>query len=59
VIAGSKNSYNDEEALPGIQRYVLEHIQDLDRLLADVERAEATVSGKKCEWGVQRLTVVG
>jgi hypothetical protein len=27
---GPKTDYNGEEALPGIRRYVLEHIQQLD-----------------------------
>jgi hypothetical protein len=56
---GPKTDYNGEEALPGIRRYVLEHIQQLDRVLADIERAGATVSGKKCFWGMDRLGVVG
>jgi len=28
----------------------MEHLQNLDNLLADVERAEATISGEKSDW---------
>jgi hypothetical protein len=56
---GPKTDYGGEEALPGVRRYVLEHVQQMDRVLADVERAGATVSGKKCYWGMDRLTIVG
>lgn len=56
---GPRSDYGNEEALPGIRRYVLEHIIQLDAVLADVERAGATVSGAKCHWGKDRLVVVG
>jgi hypothetical protein len=56
---GPKTDYGGEEALPGIRRFVLEHVQQMDRVLADVERAGATVSGKKCFWGMDRLGIVG
>lgn len=56
---GPKTDYEGEEALPGVRRYVLEHIQQLDAVLADVERAGGTVSGLKCYWGHDRLGVVG
>jgi hypothetical protein len=59
TVGGPKTDYGGEEALPGVRRYVLEHIQQLDRVLADVERAGATVSGTKCSWGMDRLGVVG
>jgi hypothetical protein len=59
TVGGPKTDYSDEEALPGVRRYVLEHIRQLDRVLADVERAGATVSGKKCYWGMDRLGIVG
>lgn len=56
---GPRTDYGGEEALPGVRRYVLEHIVQLDKVLADIERAGATVSGKKCYWGMDRLVVVG
>lgn len=56
---GPKTDYGGEEALPGVRRFVLEHVQQLDQVLADIERAGGTVSGKKCYWGMARLGVVG
>ncbi len=34
-VKGPKTKYNNEEVAPGIRRYVLEHIQNLDKVLAD------------------------
>jgi hypothetical protein len=59
VNRGGKDDYGNEEALPGIRWYVLEHIIRGIQLLADFERAEATISGPKSEWGVDRLAIVG
>jgi hypothetical protein len=56
---GPKTDYNGEEALPGVRRYILEHIQQLDGVLADIERAGGTVLGTKCYWGHNKLGVVG
>jgi hypothetical protein len=56
---GPKTDYGGEEVLPGVRRYVMEHMQQLDKVLSDCERAGATVSGKKCYWGMDRLGIVG
>ncbi|RAQ98663.1 putative gag-pol poly protein [Stemphylium lycopersici] len=56
---GPKTDYQGEESIPGVRRYVLEHIQQLDRVLADIERAGGTVNGKKCYFLMERLEVVG
>ena len=47
-----------EEVAPGIRRFVLEAIISLDRVLADIERAEATISGEKSEFWKESLKVV-
>ena len=39
-----------EEVVPGIRRFVLEVIISLDKVLADIERAGATISGEKSEF---------
>ena len=39
--------------------YVLEHIQSLDKVLADIERAGATISGIKSQFCMAGLKVVG
>jgi hypothetical protein len=56
---GPKTDYGGEESFPGVRRYVLEHMKQLDSVLADIERAGGTVSGKKCYFMMDRLEVVG
>ena len=58
-VAGPKSDYDQEEIFEGVRRYVFEHAQQMDRVLTDIARAEATVSAKKSWWGVSRMAVVG
>lgn len=58
-VAGPKSRYNDEEVTEGVRRFVFEHAQQVDRVLTDIARADATVSAKKSWWGVSRMRVVG
>jgi hypothetical protein len=59
AVAGPESDYQNEEVMPGVRRYVLEHIKKLDRVICDLERAEATISGTKSFWGVARMEIVG
>ena len=43
---------------PGIQRFILEAIQNLDAVLADIERAGGTISGYKRVFVAEGLRVV-
>ena len=43
-----KIDYNREELIKGVERYVLEHIIQLNKVLVNIERASSTVSRKKC-----------
>ena len=54
-----KTTYDDAKVLPGVRHYVMEHIQNLDVVLADIERAEATVLGEKSQFCMRGLKVVG
>jgi hypothetical protein len=47
-----------ESALPGVRLYILEAIQDLDEVLADIERAGATISGYKSSFICEGLCIV-
>ena len=47
-----------EEVAPGIRRFVLEAIISLDKVLADIEQAGATISREKCEFLKESLKVV-
>jgi hypothetical protein len=61
AIHGPSTTYSDEgvPALPGVRRFVLEHIINIDKVLADIERAGGTVSGDKSEWCASTLKLVG
>lgn len=45
-VKGPIDEYNDK-VLPGMLRFVMEHIQWLDGVLADLERVDCTVPGAK------------
>jgi len=42
------------EQLPGVRRFVMEHLHNGDNVLADVERAGATISGEKSDLVLER-----
>ena len=57
-VKGSRSFYNNEESLPGIRKFVLEHMQNLDKVLERFERAGATV-GPKSQYCLPGLKIVG
>ncbi len=58
-VKGPKTKYNNEELALGIRRYVLEHIQNLDNVLADLEPAGVTIAGVKSQFCQAGLKIVG
>ncbi|KAF7575775.1 Asp-protease-2 domain containing protein [Pyrenophora tritici-repentis] len=58
-VKGPKTTYNEEEIEPGIRRYVAEHLSNIDQVLADIERAGATISGHKSDFCYASMIVVG
>ncbi|KAJ6110196.1 hypothetical protein N7486_002431 [Penicillium sp. IBT 16267x] len=46
-IKGPKTTYNDEMAFPGVRRYVLEHLKNLDETLYLLELAGMVISAEK------------
>lgn len=44
---GATSRYNEEQTYPGIRRFVMEHGSNLHYVMADYERAGATVVGVK------------
>jgi hypothetical protein len=60
-VKGPKTAYEDEEVpgLPGVRRYVREHLQNLDKVLADIESVRATISGEKSDWCLNGIKIVG
>ncbi|KAK1916453.1 hypothetical protein P3342_004272 [Pyrenophora teres f. teres] len=58
-VKGPKTTYDEEEIEPGIRRYVAEHLSNMDQVLADIERAGATISGHKSDFCYASMIVVG
>ncbi|EFQ90863.1 hypothetical protein PTT_12441 [Pyrenophora teres f. teres 0-1] len=59
MVAGPQDDYRGEEAFDSMRRFVLEYALQIDKVLMDIARAEAIVSGKKSWWGVPRMAIVG
>jgi hypothetical protein len=59
-IKGPRDRYNNEEVpeLSDVRRFIYEHIRNLDIILADIERAEATISGEKSKFCVNGMKIV-
>ena len=58
-VKGPKTRYKDEFARPGIRRFVLEHVQNLDKTLHLLELAGARVSAEKSQLAMSGLEIVG
>src|SRR5205085_8718250 len=61
----SRSTYPDpitglpkESAIPGVRLYILEAIQGLDEVIADIERAGGTISGPKSAFICEGLRIV-
>jgi hypothetical protein len=58
-VKGPKTNYNLEELELGIQKYVFKHLSNVNKVLADIEQAGATVSGHKSDLCYSSIIVVG
>ena len=45
--------------MPGVRRYIFEHLMNLDKVLLAIELAGATVAGEKSQWCMPGVKVVG
>ena len=56
-----KSRYGGEavQRLPGVRKVVMEHLKNLDNVLADVERAGATMSGEQSDKCCNTIKMVG
>ena len=59
VIKRPKTTYNNENMATDIKQYVFEHIQNLDKVLADLEQAGITIAKAKSQFCQARLKIVG
>lgn len=57
-VKGPTSTYEGEEVEPGVRRFVLEHIQNLSMVLADIERAGCTI-GPKSQFCMNGINAVG
>ena len=58
-VEGPRTDYDNEEAVPGIRRFVKEHILNIDKVLLEIERAGATVGAEKTQWCMPGVKIVG
>lgn len=58
-VKGPKTKYNNKEVVPGIRRYILEYIQNLDKVLTDLEKAGVIIARAKCQFCRAGLKIVG
>ena len=58
---GLRSRYNNKEepGLPRVRKFVLEYLQNLDRVLTNIERSRATISVKKLMFYQADLKIIG
>jgi hypothetical protein len=51
-VKGPKGCYREEEVegLLGVQRFVMEYLQNFNNVLANEQRAGVAISGEKSNW---------
>ena len=54
-----RDDHDNKEVVPGIRIFVLRHIQNLDKVLVDIERSGATLSGEKSQFCMFGIKIVG
>ena len=59
TVKGPKTYYDGEEIRPGLRRYVVEHLINLDKTLVNVELSGCTISGGKSRFCQSTTVVVG
>ena len=58
-VKGPRTDYSGVEALSSVWGFILKYIQNLDRVLYDLERAGLTVAEAKSQWCMSGIGVVG
>lgn len=53
-----KTIYNNKELVPKIRQYVVEHNQNLDKVLADLEQVRVTIVGGKSQFCQASIKIV-
>jgi len=58
AVKGPTSTYNNEEIEPSLRRYVVKHIQNLDKVLCNLKRAGCTIRAKS-QFCMSGLRLVG
>ena len=56
-VKGLYNNYNNKEVLPRIYQFILEYIQNLDKVLERIERA-STYIRKKSQFYINKINII-
>ncbi len=59
AVKGPQTDYNDEKVLTEVCWYILKAIQNLDKVLINVECTDRSVSDKKSQYIIKQLKIVG
>ena len=54
-----KTTYKNKKLAPGIGQYVVEHIQNLDQVLAELERMRVTISRARSQFRRTSIKIIG
>jgi len=58
-IKGVESEYDEVEVMPGVRWHIMEHLQNFDAVLAEIELAGDTVSGTKLQLAKKGVELVG
>ena len=58
-VKGPRYNYGGEEVEPGLRRYVVEHLVNIDAVLVNCELAGATVAPVKSQWIQEQAVLLG
>jgi hypothetical protein len=58
-VKGPETTYNNEEIVPGVRRYMLEHLINIDKVLVNLELAGCTASALKTKFCQPTAEIVG
>ena len=60
-IKGPTTRYDDKphDQYPGLRKFIVEHIQNIDRVLLNCELAGVTIAAKKSQWCKKEAVIVG
>jgi hypothetical protein len=58
-IKGPRHDYNGHLVRPGLRRYIVEHLKNIDAVLLNAELAGATIAAVKSQWCQPKAVLLG